>query len=831
MKNDESDEIGDPDPLFQGRFTIDERFDFQIRRETKVLGTPASHAQTIADVAATKPFTDASPANSTASDDDPLIGRTIGNFEILECLGHGGFGNVYKAEDNKLDRMVALKFLRFPLDKEYRKLFVREAKVLANLGPHSSIVQIYTWGEYEGSYYFALEYLDANADSLRDNAESRVSVRRALQVVVECASALDYAHERGILHRDVKPANILIDSKSQRAKLCDFGLARFQQIGAAAGTMQLAGSPPYMAPEQIMGSDLDARTDVYGLGVSLYELLSGRLPFEADSQAAVFDRIRKGKDTPLSTHRPDLSPALLGLVRKATAWNPKDRFQSAREMQKAAQRILDELDSSGGSSSTSKELRFPRRWNWNRVGFAATIAILLVIAVALGIRERQPNTRDMSLAGAPGIAEAMELLSASRVEEAEARLRPYIVAHPDDGDAHYALGYARLLARDIDAAAQEFALVKDTGRRAEGLAVVANARRSQDATQLLGASLAAGGPPYPAILLASAEFTDGHVTEALDRLKTVDPKKLYFDWQRHELNRLFGQAHMKTGDFAAARGFLITLPDDDPIGHALLQTAARLETERAHAAVQEQIERISARVPSPGEESELDQWTSRPLRIRIEPTTATGGGLATSNGLVDALPELLAIAFEQQGGRALDVVDREFIGSTLFEQELSSISSGKDAIAVGKLRGARVMIQTEFAQLGGREYLRLKMIDTETTDVVPLEQIPVDFGTDIGAWISNAAERAKNALVEAYPLQGILTSTQGELSLNIGRALGVGTGTKFQVFPRANSGAPLESVTATAIDPVDLDSAGVELSGATREAVPAEGWFLREVSR
>ncbi len=182
-----------------------------------------------------------------------MIGQTIGNYEVVTRLGRGGFGTVYKARDKKLQRFAALKFLRFPLDSEYRKLFAREAQVIANLGKHPSIVQIYSWGEHQGSHYFALEFLDSSAEGLMEKSADPLPVKRALEITAQCADALHFAHEQGVLHRDVKPANILIDAKSGQAKMCDFGLAKIQTLGAGTSTTTIAGSPPTWPPSKSPG--------------------------------------------------------------------------------------------------------------------------------------------------------------------------------------------------------------------------------------------------------------------------------------------------------------------------------------------------------------------------------------------------------------------------------------------------------------------------------------------------------------------------------------------------------------------------------------------------
>ncbi len=171
-------------------------------------------------VAASGPLPDVEP-------EDPLIGVVLGNYRITGILGVGGFGSVYKAIDEALGRSVAIKFLRNTVDGAARTLFQREAKVIATLSKHPGIVDIHHWGEHRGQFYFALEMVEGNAEQLIEENPDGLPVRDALSITAQCADALHEAHTQGILHRDVKPANILIERGTLTVKVADFGLAKF----------------------------------------------------------------------------------------------------------------------------------------------------------------------------------------------------------------------------------------------------------------------------------------------------------------------------------------------------------------------------------------------------------------------------------------------------------------------------------------------------------------------------------------------------------------------------------------------------------------------------
>ncbi len=209
-------------------------------------------------------------------------------FEIVELLGKGGMGAVYKARQPELDRYVALKILPPEIGKDpaFAERFMREARALAKLN-HSSIVAVYEFGEVDGLYYFVMELVDG-ANLRQAIASSRLTPPEALAIVPQICDALQFAHDEGVVHRDIKPENILIDKRG-RVKIADFGLAKLLGVDredsaverpfTLTGTHQVMGTPHYMAPEQIQGSSaVDHRADIYSLGVVFYEMLTGELP-------------------------------------------------------------------------------------------------------------------------------------------------------------------------------------------------------------------------------------------------------------------------------------------------------------------------------------------------------------------------------------------------------------------------------------------------------------------------------------------------------------------------------------------------------------------------
>ncbi len=274
---------------------------------------------------------------------DPLIGTQLGNYEILFILGKGAYGAVYKARDVKLGRFVAIKFLHEFLDTRHEAMFLREAKAIAALGKHPSIVQIFEWSEYQGRNYFVLEYVGSNAAMLLHVNPTGLSLEQATRIVLDSAEGLAYAHKQEIIHRDVKPANILLELEGGGAKLADFGVARFFDPTTAGVADAPGGTPGYMAPEIVKGEEGDARSDLFSLGVTYYELLCGVIPYQVGPPDVMLARIEKDKRTPLSSRRADFPRAVYAIVDRATAYSAAERYQSAEEFCHALRAVLHAL--------------------------------------------------------------------------------------------------------------------------------------------------------------------------------------------------------------------------------------------------------------------------------------------------------------------------------------------------------------------------------------------------------------------------------------------------------------------------------------------------------
>jgi tRNA A-37 threonylcarbamoyl transferase component Bud32 len=335
------------------------------------------------------------------------IGTVLAGFRLESLIAEGATGAVYLATDTTQGTRAALKVLDPGLsaDERFRRRFLRESELAANLH-HPHVVPTLTSGEEDGVLYLAMPYIEGSdlRELLRD--EELLEPERALDLVGQVAEALDAAHASGLVHRDVKPGNILIEAgpEGEHAYLCDFGLARhLSSPSSLTGDRGLIGTLDYIPPEQIDGRDIDGRADVYSLGCVLYECLTGERPFERDSELALIYAHLNDPPSPVTDLRPELPGAFDSVVATALAKAPDDRFSTCGALVEAAQAAL------GGKP-------YARRSRRRRRSVAVAVAVLVVAAVAVGgylATRGEPSTADppgitqTSIAGARlGLTEA-----------------------------------------------------------------------------------------------------------------------------------------------------------------------------------------------------------------------------------------------------------------------------------------------------------------------------------------------------------------------------------------------------------------------------------------
>jgi serine/threonine-protein kinase len=420
----------------------------------------------------------------------------IGKYEIIEKLGQGGMGVVYKARDPIIQRIVAIKTISAQLDSnpELRTRFFREARSAGQLS-HVNIITIYDLGEENGRAYIAMEYLDGEDLKAKIAKREPLSLEAKLRIMIEVCDALAHAHERQVIHRDIKPGNIYITSTGQ-VKILDFGLAHVESSDITKSGQTL-GTPNYMSPEQVQGTRATCQSDIFSTGTVFYELLTYHKPFEGDSYASILHKILNEEPMPMQRIDSRIPHELSDVVRKALAKNPEKRYQNAGEMVRALRTVFQlltgepgaaegrpsERDPAGQAHFSGSEETVARTFPSlsidsqaipvmpatpkasKRLGYLAAAAVVAVVVggalVLVFLRNRaetqtQPaipavaqapaadkQTPGAETAGAAGLAEASGFLEKRKYAEAAERAQAILDRSPDNSEARRILAAAR----------------------------------------------------------------------------------------------------------------------------------------------------------------------------------------------------------------------------------------------------------------------------------------------------------------------------------------------------------------------------------------------------
>jgi serine/threonine protein kinase len=305
-------------------------------------------------------------------------------YELRERIGQGGGSAVYRAIDHRLGREVAVKVLGAELasDPAFVERFRREARAAASLS-HPNIVAVHDWGERDGSYHIVMELVAGNDLKSEIRRRGPLPEAEALRIALQIASGLDAAHRRGVIHRDLKPQNVLLDANGP-VKVADFGIARVVGQTQLTRTDELFGTVHYVSPEQAEGKPADERSDLYSLGIVLFEMLTGTLPFEADTPIAVASMHLRAPPPPLRTIRPELSHQTETVVLRALEKDPARRYQSASAMRDDLDRAEDGVRHRGPAELPAAHELTQRLRNAPAPVKIAPIVFLVVIWVFLG---------------------------------------------------------------------------------------------------------------------------------------------------------------------------------------------------------------------------------------------------------------------------------------------------------------------------------------------------------------------------------------------------------------------------------------------------------------
>jgi serine/threonine-protein kinase len=285
--------------------------------------------------------------NNAAPQKSGGMHKMLGTFEITKEIGRGAMGVVYLGKDPASGRDVAIKTMTLANEfnanalEDAKERFMREAKILTWLD-HPDIVTIYDVGEEHGLAYIAMEFLKGVELTEHTKPDNLLPLPKTLEIMARAADALNYAHEQHIVHRDVKPGNIMYDASNNSVKVTDFGISRLTKLSATRIGVVL-GTPLYMSPEQVMGKQIDGLSDLFSLGATFYQMVSGRLPFEGDSEFDVMYRVAKDPHTDILSVKQDVPACVCEIINRALAKEMADRYQSGSEMAEAIRKCATTL--------------------------------------------------------------------------------------------------------------------------------------------------------------------------------------------------------------------------------------------------------------------------------------------------------------------------------------------------------------------------------------------------------------------------------------------------------------------------------------------------------
>ncbi|MEP1445357.1 MAG: protein kinase [Paraglaciecola sp.] len=313
-----------------------------------------------------------------------MLNKTIGRYEIKEMIGEGAMAKVYRAYDPEINRSVAFKVLKEDhcVDEEYLSRFLREAKAAGALS-HSGIVTVYDVGKFENSPYIMMELLDGSDLGEVLKKEKKLSLKQTLIIALQLAKSLDYAHKSGIIHRDIKPDNIIVMPDGESIKVADFGIARMNETEESQKTQvgSVLGTPRYMSPEQALGNPVDGRSDLFSVGTIMYEMLSGNKAFDAGNMATLMIQIAQKQPEPLKTLCPEIPAGVRQIIQKLLQKSPDKRFQTGNKLAEALGKELSTLSDQQAEQKKHKYIPLKIRWTLSVgaiVGLVSFISINIV---------------------------------------------------------------------------------------------------------------------------------------------------------------------------------------------------------------------------------------------------------------------------------------------------------------------------------------------------------------------------------------------------------------------------------------------------------------------
>jgi tetratricopeptide (TPR) repeat protein len=749
---------------------------------------------------------------------EDLTGKEIGPYRIVGPLGAGGMAAVYKAYQEGMDRHVALKILPqfFAGNPEFVKRFDREAKLIAGL-QHPRILPVHDYGKAEDYNYLVMSLVDTG--TLEDvMAKGPASLDQVRDLLSQVGDALDYAHSKGVIHRDIKPSNILMDPRGN-CLLTDFGIAKMVE-GMTELTKPggIVGTPSYMSPEQGLGEEIDGRSDIYSLGVILYQMATGRLPFTAETPVAT---VLKHVNDPLPPPRAikaDLPRPVEAVILKAMAKSREERYPTAGAFVKA----LDAAIPRGSAAAEDDE----------------TIAGTLVgpaigsTASGRGGWRSLPLPRVAAIAGGgAAVLGAILWLTLSGPDDSPVTTGEGPKAPAGETMTPYDEGYRHLKAGNLAEAQSTFETIanrpgEDSNFGREGMAAVSYEKNEYDrAAELVG-----GMEPvtaYAYTIKGNILFVKGEVREAAvsyrealkvgagapwqmavayNRLGRVDAgegrtEEALANYDRAlSLNPAYAEAHSNRGVLLArmdkpaeATAAYRRAVEADPADLVAMRLMKEMEQRQSELADQERKKRVDTLVgelaqryregkfSGAGAGPEEDAWTSRPLALSFLPFK-TAGTLGLRDGTEDFLLLQLTDLLQESG--RVTVVERMILDDLLQALSLASseLADQATALKLGKVLGARLVATGSIARRAGRSLVSLRLVETETTAVMGAFSAKLD--PDDMSSVEKLAARMTEKIEAEFPLRGLVSESKGDgtVVLNVGSRQGVTAGLLMKVI-------------------------------------------------
>ena len=738
--------------------------------------------------------------------------ETLGRYKVLKEIGRGSMGVIYLGYDPEIGRTVAIKTIRWDLiqanigPEEALKRFTNEVKIVGQF-QHPNIVTLYDTGEAGGSRYFVMEYVEGRTLASLLHTDGPPSLARALEIIRSIAQGLSYAHGKGVMHRDVKPSNVMISNEGQ-VKITDFGIARCTAFSGNM-TRSLTGTPKYISPEQVEGRQIDSRSDMFSLGVVAYELLTGEAAFEGETLTEIIQKVIHEIPPVPSSVNPAIPAALDGVLMKALEKDPDMRHPDMKAFENA---LLSAAEPPPLDATVRGRFAPPKAGPGDKPGgskirptqiAALSLIVLALLAVLASLRFgwwKLPGQTDSGKAYAEGIEKTRK----GEIVAARGLFERLLDEYDKRDKGLVGLAYISLREGNNEEVMQLCGQALESNpenlyaRVLRATVFFQKGNTDQAFRELTGALKTASGADWEAseayTLLGRIEEIQGNTDEALtsyEKAIQLDPvNPVAYTNQGALLSRL-GNYRGAVSSYQA-----LVRVSDDP-GARILASDSRRQLELQGD--REKRERISTLIKDlnqdlmkkkdEGVTQEVDPWSPRSLTVCVYPFEEKGiPSLDGSRGILFRTSLYQAFQAEPR----LSLVDRQILDAILQELQLSQseLADRQKALQVGRIAGANVLVTGNLFHLGGSLQAVVQVIETETTLVKAAISDEQSRTETVMQFSQRIAGKLSRAIVTAFPLKGRIAQVKGEeILVDFGRNVGAVKGMQFKVLPGAEEAA------------------------------------------